>query len=90
MSDTPRTDAAPTLVEGSGDWVKKDFARQLERDLIASEQEANNLRIQWESTQQSRDQFKALAAELGARLAKMVESRQMVLDDERDYKSRMP
>jgi len=46
-ADTPRTDAAePQLHSNLGGWVRGDFARELERELAASNAEVEELQQQ--------------------------------------------
>jgi hypothetical protein len=45
QNDTPRTDAAePQLHSNVGGWVRADFARELERELAASQAEVERLK----------------------------------------------
>jgi hypothetical protein len=45
--DTPRTDSAePQLHSNKGGWVRADFARELERELAASQAEVEELQQQ--------------------------------------------
>ena len=52
MSNTPRTDAATVRMERlDGDIdevVSADFARQLERELIAAQKTINQIKLEWE------------------------------------------
>ena len=95
MSDTPRTNAeAQTCMDTSsewhGEWVRLDFARQLERELTDAKhrirsliEERDSARIQADHKWKLREEFKALlgtsdVAE-GVKRVKEMQGRQEVI-----------
>jgi DNA repair exonuclease SbcCD ATPase subunit len=75
--DTPRTDAAePQLRSNAGGWVRADFARELERELNASQAEVEELQQQKRNCIEILDDDAIEIAELKAeveRLSKLTE-----------------